>query len=94
MNFDHFDTQITPEEIFSVLTPEEIDELAREDLAKQAYNAGFFGECGEGDFPDALTLEEQDIWTRAYREGRADERDEAETQEAIYREQAFLYGED
>ena len=94
MNFDHFDTQITPEELPSALTPEEIDELAREDLIKQAYDAGFFENCGEDNFPSDLTSDEQEIWIENFRLGRADERDEALTQNAIYLAQVSIYGED
>ena len=60
-NFDDFDTKIQPEEIFPVLSPEEIDEMAQEDLAQKAFDAGFNGE-GEGSMSCDLTAKEQEIW--------------------------------
>lgn len=84
-------------------TPEEIpfnessDSDNEADLLKSAYELGFYGDGRtgtEGDLPVGLSVEMQGKWLASFRDGVRDERDEADTQEAIYREQASLYGDD
>lgn len=94
-NFDDFDTKIQPEELEARLTPEEIDAMAREDLERSAYEAGFYGDKdGEGAMPCGLTVEEQTIWLEKFHEGVADERETADCERGYAAMMDSLYGTD